>query len=225
MPTRPVSRTFSAVLTRSGNSLNWVVIYLPFDAKKLWTARGQIRVKGEINHFAFRTTLFPTGDGRHYMIVNKQMQKGGGVRPGMEARFQIEPDLEVRPVPVSPELERALKESMRLQKFYRTLTPSMRTDIARFVAGAKQRETRVRRAEQCAVRLMETMEAEIDLPPLIRQALARNPQAAEGWRRMTRSHRRMHLLGIFYYRNLESRIRRIEKAILEMVEYAERDSL
>jgi uncharacterized protein YdeI (YjbR/CyaY-like superfamily) len=72
---------------------------------------------------------------------------------------------------------------------------------------------------------METMEAEIDLPPLIRQALARNPQAAEGWRRMTRSHRRMHLLGIFYYRNLESRIRRIEKAILEMVEYAERDSL
>jgi hypothetical protein len=204
--------------------LNWIVIHLPFDAKKVWSARGQIRIKGEINHFAFRTTLFPTGDGRHYMIVNKQMQKGGGVRPGMEAQFRIEPDLEERPVPVSPELEKALKESRRLQKFYQSLTPSMRTDIARFIAGAKQRETRNRRAEQCAVRLMETMEAEIDLPPLIRQALARNPQAAEGWSRMPRSHRRMHLLGIFYYRNLESRIRRIDKAILEMEEYAARDS-
>ena len=224
MPAKPLSRTFSAVLTHSGNSLNWVVIHLPFDAKKLWTGRGQIRVKGQINNFAFRTTLFPTGDGRHYMIVNKQMQKGGGVRPGMEARFEMEPDLEQRPIPVSPELEKALKESRRLQKFYQSLTPSMRTDIARFVTGAKQRETRVRRAEQCAVRLMETMEAEIDLPPLIRQALARNPQAAEGWRRMPSSHRRRHLLGIFFYRNLESRLRRIEKAILEMVEYAERDS-
>jgi len=224
MPAKPVSRTFSAVLTRSGNSLNWVVIHIPFDSKKVWTERGQIRVKGQINNFAFRSTLFPTGDGRHYMIVNKQMQKGAGVRPGMEARFQMEPDPEERPIPVSTELEKALKESRRLQKFYQSLTPSMRTDIARFIAGAKQQETRVRRAEQTAVRLMETMEAEIDLPPLIRQALARNPQAAEGWRRMPRSHRRRHLLGIFYYSNLESRMRRIEKAILEMVEYAERDS-
>jgi hypothetical protein len=33
----------------------------------------------------------------------------------------------------------------------------------------------------------------------------------------------MHLLGIFYYRNLESRLRRIEKAMAEMIEYATRD--
>ena len=223
MPAKSISRAFPAVLTRSGNSLNWVVIRLPFDAQKVWGARGQIRVKGEINHFTFRTTLFPTGDGHHYMIVNKQMQKGGGVMPGMEAQFRMEPDPEKREVPVSPELEKALKESKRLQKFYLGLTPSARTDIARWITGAKQKQTRARRAEQCAERLMETMEAEIELPPMIRQAFARNPQAAEGWSRMPPSHRRMHLLGIFYYRNLESRLRRIEKAMVEMIEYASRD--
>jgi uncharacterized protein YdeI (YjbR/CyaY-like superfamily) len=204
--------------------LNWVVIRLPFDAQKVWGNRGQIRVKGEINNFAFRTTLFPTGDGHHYMIVNKQMQKGGSVRPGMEAHFRMEPDLEERTVPVSPELEQALKESRRLQKFYQGLTPSTRTEIVRWIAGAKQQETRARRAEQCAERLMETMEAEIELPPIIRQAFVRNPHAAEGWSRMPRSHRRMHLLGIFYYRNLESRLRRIEKAMAEMIEYASRET-
>ena len=223
MPAKPISRTFPAVLTRTGNTLNWVDIRLPFDAQKVWGTRGQIRVKGEINKFAFRTTLFPTGDGHHYMIVNKQMQKGGSVRPGMEAQFRMEPDLEERMIPASPELEDALKESRRLQKFYQGLTPSTRTEIVRWIAGAKQRETRARRAEQCAERLMETMEAEIELPPIIRQAFARNPQAAEGWKRMPFSHRRMHLLGIFYYRNLESRLRRIEKAMEEMIEYASRD--
>ena len=110
MPAKPISRTFPAVLTRTGNTLNWVVIRLPFDAQKVWGTRGQIRVKGEIN-VRLRTTLFPTGDGHHYMIVNKQMQKGGSVRPGMEAHFRMEPDLEERTVPASPELENALKES------------------------------------------------------------------------------------------------------------------
>jgi len=223
MPARPVSRTFPAVLTRTGNSLNWVIIRLPFDAQKIWGTRGQIRVKGEINNFAFRTSIFPTGDGHHYMIVNKQMQKGGSVRPGMEAHFRMEPDLTERTVPVSPELERTLKQSGRLQKFYLGLTPSTRTEIVRWIAEAKQQQTRARRAEQCAERLMETMEAEIELPPIIRKALAQNPQAAEGWRRMPPSHRRMHLLGIFYYRNLESRLRRIEKAVAELIEYASLD--
>jgi uncharacterized protein YdeI (YjbR/CyaY-like superfamily) len=203
--------------------LNWIVIRLPFDAQKVWGTRGQIRVKGEINSFSFRTTLFPTGDGHHYMIVNKQMQKGGGVRPGMEAQFRMEPDQEKRTVPSSLELEKALNESRRLQKFYLGLTPSTRAEIVRWIAGAKQKETRARRAEQCAERLMETMEAEIELPPIIRQAFVRNPQAAEGWSRMPPSHRRMHLLGIFYYRNLESRLRRIEKAMADMIEYASRD--
>jgi uncharacterized protein YdeI (YjbR/CyaY-like superfamily) len=214
------AKSFPAVLTRTGNSLNWVVIRLPFDAKAIWGERGQIRVKGSINNFAFRATLFPTGDGHHYMIVNKQMQKGGGVQPGMEARFRMEPDLEERAVQVSPELEHALKQSRRLLKFYQSLSPSMRTDISRFIAGAKQKETRLRRAEQAAERLMETLEAETDLPPIIRQVFLRNPQAAEGWQRMPPAHRRMHLLGIFYYRNLESRLRRIEKAVVEMTEYA-----
>jgi uncharacterized protein YdeI (YjbR/CyaY-like superfamily) len=68
---------------------------------------------------------------------------------------------------------------------------------------------------------METMEAEIELPPILRQAFSRNPQAAEGWRRMTPAHRRRHLLGIFHYRP-EARFRRIEKAIEDMMEYAQK---
>jgi len=155
------------------------------------------------------------------MIVNKQMQKGARVRAGIKADFWLEPDTEKRPIPVVPEIERVLRQSKRLQKFYQSLSPSMRNDIARFISEAKQPSTRSRRADQLAERLMETMEAEIELPPMIRQVMARNPLAERGWERMPRSHRRMHLLGIFYYRNLDSRLRRIEKAVAEMAEYAQ----
>jgi len=220
VPLKTVRRSFSAVLTRSGDLLRWVIIRIPFDVAKVWGTRGQLRVKGEINGFAFHTSLLPSGEGHHFMIVNKQMQKGGRTAPGAEAQFRLEPDMEKRVVPRAPEVERVLRQSKRLQKFYQSLSPSARNDIARFVSEGKQKETRERRADQLAVRLMETMEAEIELPPMIRQVMMRNPPAEEGWQLMPHSHRRMHLLGIFYYRNFDARLRRIEKAVEEMKKYA-----
>jgi len=222
MPIKQVRKTFSAVLTRSGNSLHWVIIRLPFDSAKVWGVRGSLRVKGDINGYTFSSSLFPTGDGHHYMVVNKQMQKGGGVQAGMEARFQMEPDTAKRETPAVPELDRLLRQSRRVQKFYESLSPSTRSDIARVISGAKQPETRRRRAEQAVENLMETMEAEVELPPMIRQFLARNPLASQGWNAMPPSHRRMYLFGIFHYRNIEARLRRIEKAVTEMAEYATR---
>ncbi|HXE91608.1 MAG TPA: YdeI/OmpD-associated family protein [Terriglobales bacterium] len=222
-------RTFSTTLERTGDRLHWVVIRIPFNAAKLWGRRGQIKVKGEISaaggggtgsarSFAFRTSLFPDGKGRHFMMVNKEMQKGAGVKPGMTARFRMEPDTEVRTVTTPPELERVLRESKRLRKFYESLNYSTRREIAKWIAQAKHSQTRRRRSERLAVRLMETMEAERELPPMIEAALARNPKAREGWQRMTPAQRRADLLSILYYRDPESRALRIAKAVERMLE-------
>ena len=64
-----------------------------------------------------------------------------------------------------------------------------------------------------AERLLATMEAEVELPTLIQAAFAANHKAREGWKRMTPGRRRRELFGIFYYRNPESRNRRLEKAV------------
>jgi uncharacterized protein YdeI (YjbR/CyaY-like superfamily) len=213
---KPIAKSFSAVLIRTGEKLNWVMIRIPFNSVKVWGTRGHLRIKGEINGFAFRSSVFPTGDGHHMMLVNKQMQKGGKVQPGMKAQFRMEPDLEKREVKIPPELARVLRTSKPLRKFYDSLTPYFRSYLTNMVASAKQPETRIRRAEQVAEQMMETLEAEIELPPLMRQLFARNPEAAEGWRRMSALNRRHHLLGIFHYRTHDSRLRRIEKAMAEM---------
>ena len=72
----------------------------------VWGLRGQTKVKGEINGFVFRTSLFPTREGRHFLLVNKHMQKGARAVEGSVARFQMELDRKKRTVTVPDELKR-----------------------------------------------------------------------------------------------------------------------
>lgn len=216
------AKTFHAVLERTGGRLNWTVIRIPFDAAKLWGKRGQLRVKGEINGFAFRSTLFPTGQGSHVLMVNKKMQAGGKAVPGAKAKFLLEPDTASREVKIPEELQRMLRQSKALQKYFDSLSYSMRRYFAAWVSEGKQAETRRRRAEQTAERLMAALDGEREMPPVLRLALQHNPKAKAGWEMMPASHRRSHLIAIFYYQNPESRARRLAKAVEEMVRYAER---
>lgn len=217
---RSTSKTFMATLQRSGDRLNWTVIRVPLDVAKIWSVRGQLRVKGEINGFPFCTSLFPDGKGGHVMIVNKRMQAGGKVGLGAKAKFTLEPDVAPRRVTTPQELLRVFAESRRLQKYYDSLSHSYRNYISSWVGEARHAETRLRRAEQMAERLMLAMEAEQELPPVLRVALDRNPKARAGWELMPAGHRRGHLLGIFGYRNPESQARRVAKAMEEMIQYA-----
>jgi hypothetical protein len=219
-PVKP--KSFRAVLTRSGDALNWVIVTIPFDVAKLWGKRGQIRVKGEINGFAFRTSLFPTGKGTHVMIVNKKMQKGARIAPAMEAAFRLEPDLEKRGVTVPVELERALKAEKQLKRYYESFNDSMRRYLGGWVGEGKQASTREKRAEQLVERLILTMEAEREPPPILQAEFARNPVARKGWALMPRTLRRGHLMGIFYYATPEAKQRRLAKAVADMLKYAKK---
>ena len=193
--------------------LKWVIVRIPFDVHKLWGKRGQLRIKGEIKGFAFRTSLFPTGKGGHYLLVNKRMQAGGRTGPGTAAHFRLEPDTEKRVVAEPDELKRALAEDRGLRRWFDKLNPSKRSEIVKLVAQPKSSAARSRRAAQMAELLLETMEAERELPPLMKLAFARNALAWQGWQRMSPSRRRGHLLGIFYYRTPEARARRLAKAM------------
>ena len=109
-----------------------------------------------------------------------------------------------------------------MRAFFESLTFSYRKAISTWVSEPKSVASRRRRAEQIAERLLETMEAEQELPPLIQTAFARNPVAREGWTRMTPRQRRGELMAIFYYRNPESRARRLQKTLEMAKQVAER---
>ncbi len=220
--TKPKAKSFRAALERTASRLNWVIIRIPLNVAKIWGKRGQLRVRGEINGFAFRTSLFPTGKGSHVMIVNKRMQAGAKAVPGSVAQFRLEPDTEVRIVTTPPELKRALAEDRSLLRWFDRLNHSTRNEIAKWITEVKSGEARTRRAEQIAERLLATMEAERELPPILQVAFAQDPRARQGWELMSPSRRRMQLLAIFYYRSPEARARRVAKAVQEAAEFAEK---
>ena len=217
-------KSFEATLERGGGSLNWVIVRIPFDAAALWGKRGQIRVAGEINGFAFRATLFPTGDGHHLLLVNKQMQKGGRTALGMTARFGLEPDLEKRVVTMPAELKSAIEEEPSLHRWYQQLNPSWRSEIAKWVGGVESPAARVRRTDQMVERMLATMEAERELPPILRLALARDARAEDGWKRMSQAQQRRQLFGVFYYRTPDGRSRRVARMLEEARKHAGKTS-
>ncbi len=219
---KPVSKTFRATLERIDSPLKWVMVRVPFNAGKVWGNRGQVKVKGEINGFAFRTSLFPDGKGGHRLLVNKLMQRGAKVAPGMAARFRLEPDRNERVITVPAELRRTMSRERALLRWFEGLSYSARSEICKAVAEAKNPAVRRRRAERTAEHLMATMEAERELPPALQMALEENSLAHEGWRSMSASRRRGHLYGIFYYQSPEARARRIAKAVEDAAAFAEK---
>ena len=217
--TKPIqAKTFEAVLERTPDRLRWVIAGIPIDLAQIWGKRGQIKVQGEINGFAFGATLFPDGQGHHFLIVNKKMLSGGKTAAGLTAKFRIQQDTSPR-ITVAPpkELLRELAQSKRLLKFFESMSPSRRHEISKWIAQCKTTEARSRRSQQMAELFMETMEAELALPPIMQLAFRRNPRACAEWNRMSPSHRRAHLISIFHYREPEARARRVAKMIGEML--------
>ncbi|MGO9316248.1 MAG: YdeI/OmpD-associated family protein [Terracidiphilus sp.] len=218
---RPTIKSFTALLEPLRNGLGWVIARVPFDVTKAWPERRRLRVRGEIEGFAFRTSLFAsTGGAKHFLLVNKKMQSGAKATVGERVRIRLEPDLEERAVVTPPELERALKGDRRLPKWFAKLSDSMRHEIGKWVDEPKSAETRRKRAEGMAERLLLTLEGEIEPPPILQAAFHRQPLALKGWEAMTPVQRRNHLLSIFYYQTAEARERRAAKAVEEALRVA-----
>jgi uncharacterized protein YdeI (YjbR/CyaY-like superfamily) len=169
----------------------------------------------------------PTREGWHFLLINKQMQKGARAAEGSVARFRIELDREERTVTIPGQLKRILSqapltEARALRRWYDGLNHSTRNDIAKWITEPKSAEARVRRAEQIAERLLNVMEAERELPPILQVAFARHSRAREGWEGMSAARRRGHLFGIFYYRTTDAQARRIDKMLDDAAALAEK---
>lgn len=206
-------RTFRATLEQGSQALGWTVAHVPFKPGDAWPTLIRLRVRGEINGFAFRTSLFPDSRGGFFLLVNRTMQKGSGTRSGDIAEFQLEPDLDAREAELPDELAVLLDDEPGLRPWYDALTEYTRREIGKWILGVKSDASRMKRAEQMAERLLSAMEAEVELPPLIEATFRKHPKARAGWKNMTPLQRRHELLAIFYYQTPEARQRRVDKLV------------
>ena len=219
-------RRFRAVLERGDRALGWTIARVPFDPHAVWPEMVRLRICGSVagpgGVEAFRSSLFPEPEGerRHgfFLLVNRAMQRGAGVVVGDEVTFALRADLEERSAELPEELDALLDEAEGLREWYCGLSEYTRREIGKWIVGVKGDEARLRRAEAMAERMLSTMEAEVELPPLIERAFRARPKARMGWERMTDAQRRSELMAVFYYRTPEAR----EKRLAKLVEGAEK---
>ncbi len=216
------AKSFRATLERGGGPLNWTIVHIPFDATKLWGRRGNLRVNGDVKSVEFNAALFPKKQGGHFMIINTQLQKAASITRGETHTFRVTLDEKKKIVPTPGEFAAILRKEKVLQRWFVALSQSIQNWINDWIAQPKKTEARQRRAEQVAEQIMETMEAEIELPPLLQLAFRRDPVAHEGWQLMTPRQRRGELFGIFYYRTPDARSRRVAKMLQNATAVAEK---
>jgi hypothetical protein len=140
-----VRKKFTAKLKSIGPGGAWTLLEVPFNVEKVFGSRARVSVHGTLNKFAFRSSILPMGTGRHTMMVNRQMQKGAGARPGNVVRVVMEPDTAPRRVFVPPNFRKALAGNPAAKDFFDGLSYSHRKDYVTWIRGAKQAETRARR--------------------------------------------------------------------------------
>ena len=175
----------------------------------------RLRVAGEVKGCRFRTSLFPdpATTGRFFLLVNRALQREAGLAPGAAAEFRLWPDLEDRPAELPDALVVLLDEEEGLRGWYDELSEYTRREIGKWVLGVKSEEAQKRRAMGMAERLLATMDAERELPPLLAQALAGNAKARSGWGQMTAGQRRAELMAVFSYQTPEARAKRVAKLL------------
>ncbi len=138
-------------------------VYLPFDVYGAFGTRARVAVKGTINGFPFRSSIFPmgpTGGGKFYMVVNREMREGAKVKDGSIAEFVMEKDDAPRTIATPPDLVKALRTNKAAKAAWDKLSYTHRKEHVQAIEEAKKPETRRRRIEQ-AIEMLAASKAAV----------------------------------------------------------------
>lgn len=150
-----MGRTFRAKLEPAGPGEPSSYLLIPFSVEEEFGTKARLSVKGTINGFPFRSAIQPTGDGKHQMIVSREMQAGAGARLGDTVRVEVMLDRTPRAVVTPPELKKAFARNKAAAEAYASLAPSHKKAFAEWIRDAKKPETKARRVVKTLEMLLE----------------------------------------------------------------------
>jgi hypothetical protein len=146
---------FTAQLIKPEAVGAWTYVNVPFCAEEVFTSRARIPVKGTVNGVPYRGSLLPHGDGRHYMVVNKSLQKSCGAVSGDLVDVTMTLDEEIRIVIVPDDFELALTKDLNAKNIFTEFSYSHQKEYVEWITSAKKAETRNDRIEKALQMIIE----------------------------------------------------------------------
>lgn len=136
---------FCATLPQAAEESSFLT--LPGEASVELPSREKTMVEGTISGFPFRAPLEPNDDDSHGLRVSQALQDAAGASAGDTVTVEITRVGEEPEIRVPLDLSVALAAAPLAQALWAEITPMARRDWIRWVASAKQEETRARRIE------------------------------------------------------------------------------
>jgi hypothetical protein len=139
--------SFEAILIRPEGVGTWTYLNIPMDISTTFGSKGQVRVRGTINGYPFRTTALPMGDGTHYLVVGKSIRDQVQAIQGDTVKVILELDPEEQQVVIPEDMRQAFISQPLAKDVFEKLTNSHKKDYVNWILGARQEDTRQRRIE------------------------------------------------------------------------------
>lgn len=136
------SYSFKAVLVRPEGIGTWTFLSIPLEVSGAFGSKGQVRLKGTINGYPFRSTALPMGDGTHYLVVGKAIRDQINAAQGDTVEVILELDQGERALDIPKSLEDALASHPQARIGYEKLSYSHKKAYIDWIQAAKKEMTR-----------------------------------------------------------------------------------
>lgn len=114
---------------------------VPEQVSRALGIRGNIPVMGMLNDTEIRSTLVPTGGGRHRLYINTDMRQRANVDTGDRVRLALRIDNQPRVVSMPEPFARALDENPKARHTWDGLRPSRHKEILIYLNWLKRPES------------------------------------------------------------------------------------
>lgn len=138
-------KNFTTLVERFSGVGTWTYATIPFDCEKEFGSKSRIRVKGQINQQDIEATLMPHGNGKHFIILTKEIRDKTKITIGDTIKINLELDSSNKTIEAPKDLLVALKKEKRALDYYDKLAPSHKGEYAKWITEAKKEETRQNR--------------------------------------------------------------------------------
>ena len=140
---------FEAVLEKEDHVLMWEAKLMVPDriSNEIRAAQPDRRVVATFNEgISQQAALMPNGDGRYFIMLNKQMRKKLGIGDGSKIRVTVEPDKSPYGAPMSEEMEMVLAEDASASRHFHALSPGKQRALIFQITKIKNPDLRIRKS-------------------------------------------------------------------------------
>jgi hypothetical protein len=162
--TRPIAGqrlSFHATLENWAEGMNYCAVPVPATISKALGTRGPVLVLAQVNGSEpFQVSLFPVGNGQHYMRIKAKVRQETKAATGDRVRVSFTV-LDRARVEIPDDLRRAL-DAEAVTEAFTSLPPGKQQYIIRRIDEAVKAPTRVRRIEEAVAAAHQRREELID---------------------------------------------------------------